>query len=460
VRTIRDRNCLLGEGLALIRQQFQLPTAFPPEVEAEAAEAASLPLTDHADATNVPFVTLDPASSRDLDQAFAIEAAGPDLLLHYAIADVGWFVADGGAMDREAWVRGTSFYLPDGKVPLYPPALGDGAASLLSDGDRPAVIFTVRVDPAGEARLDGAHRALIRSRAKLAYETATEADLPTGFAELTRRVEAAELARGAARVEPPEQEVVKDDRGCFRLQLRPQSWAEQKNAALSLATNLAVADVLLRARTGLFRTMAEPQEWAVRRLRHTAKALGISWTKAEELQALERRLDPAAPADASMMMAIRRASQSAGYEPFRDGATPWHAAVAAPYADVTAPLRRLADRYVVEATLAVANGQAVPDAAQAAFEKLPDVMQKADALSGQIARAVIDLAEAVTIEDREGQTFAAVVTDIDQRGARIQLGDPPVVARLKADGFKPGDEIMVTLDKADPADRRVEFSIA
>jgi exoribonuclease R len=178
------------------------------------------------------------------------------------------------------------------------------------------------------------------------------------------------------------------------------------------------------------------------------------------LQALERRLDPAAPADASMMMAIRRASQSAGYEPFRDGATPWHAAVAAPYAHVTAPLRRLADRYVVEATLAVANGQAVPDAAQAAFEKLPDVMQKADALSGQIARAVIDLAEAVTIEDREGQTFAAVVTDIDQRGARIQLGDPPVVARLKADGFKPGDEIMVTLDKADPADRRVEFSIA
>jgi exoribonuclease R len=408
----------------------------------------------------MPFVTLDPASSRDLDQAFAIEAAGADLLLHYAIADVGWFVADGGAMDREAWLRGTSFYLPDGKVPLYPPALGDGAASLLPDGDRPAVIFTVRIDPAGQARLDGARRALIRSRAKLAYETATEADLPTGFAELTRRVEAAELARGAARVEPPEQEVVKDENGCFRLQLRPQSWAEQKNAALSLATNLAVADVLLKARTGLFRTMAEPQEWAVRRLRHTAKALGISWPKAEELQTLERRLDPAAPADAAMMMAIRRASQSAGYEPFHDGVTPWHAAVAAPYAHVTAPLRRLADRYVVEATLAVSNGQPVPDAAQAAFEKLPDVMQKADALSGQIARAVIDLAEAVTLEDREGQTFAAVVTDIDQRGARIQLGDPPVVARLKADGLKPGDEIMVTLNKSDPADRRVEFSIA
>lgn len=458
MRTISDRNCLLGEGLALIRQQFQLPTAFSPDAEAEAAESARKGIDGHADATGMPFVTLDPATSRDLDQAFAIETAGADMLLHYAIADVGWFVADGGAMDRVAWVRGTSFYLPDGKVPIYPAALSDGAASLLPDGDRPAVIFTVRVDPAGEAALDGARRALIRSRAKLGYESATETDLPRGFAELTRRVEAAELARGAARVEPPEQEVVEKD-GCFRLQLRPQSWAEQKNAALSLATNLAVAEVLLRARTGLFRTMAEPQEWAIRRLRYTAKALGVEWPKEEDLHSLERRLDPAVPADAAMMHAIRRASQSAGYAPFREGEKPWHAAVAAPYAHVTAPLRRLADRYVVEATLAVANGLPVPDAVQAAFDRLPGAMQKADALSGQIARAVIDLAEAVTLADREGEHFAAVVTDVDQRGARIQLCDPPVVARLRADGLKPGDELQVKLDTADPADRRVDFSI-
>jgi len=459
MRTISDRNCLLGEGLALIRQQFQLPTAFPPDVEAEAAVVERRPLTGHEDATDVAFVTLDPASSRDLDQAFAVQAAGADMLLHYAIADVAWFVVEGGAMDREAWVRGTSFYLPDGKVPLYPAALGDGAASLLPDGDRPAVIFTVRVDPAGEASLDGARRALIRSRAKLAYETATEEDLPSVFAELTRRIEAAELARGAARVEPPEQEVVETN-GCFRLQLRPQSWAEQKNAALSLATNLAVAQVLLRGRTGLFRTMAEPQEWAVRRLRHTAKALGVDWPKTETLESLERRLDPAVPADAAMMQAVRRASQSAGYAPFREGEKPWHAAVAAPYAHATAPLRRLADRYVVEAALAVANGRPIPDSAQAAFGQLPDVMQKADALSGQIARAVIDLAEAVTLKDREGERFAAVVTDIDQRGARIQLSDPPVVARLKVDGLAPGEDLIVRLDRADPANRRVDFSIA
>ena len=458
MRTVRDPDCLLSDGLAAIRAQFQLPASHPPAAELEAREAARRALDGHVDRTALPFVTLDPESSRDLDQAFAIERSGTDLLLHYAIADVGWFVPDGGAMDGEAWLRGTSQYLPDGKVPLYPPALSDGAASLLPDGDRPAVVFTVRIDPAGAGRLDSVERARIRSRAKLAYETVRPDQLPAGFDELSRRIEAAEKARGAARVDPPEQEVIEDD-GCYRLRLRPQSWAEEKNAAMSLATNLAVAELLFEARTGLFRTMAEPEDWAVRRLRHTARALGVDWDKPESLQTLERRLDPAVPAEAALMLAIRRASPGASYEPYREGVRPWHSAVAASYAHATAPLRRLADRFVVEAALAVANGRPVPAPAQAAFERLPEVMRKADALGGQISRAVIDLAEAATLVGREGDRFDAVVTDVDQRGARIQLCSPPVVARIKTDGLEAGDELTVRLDGAEPATRSVRFSV-
>ena len=102
---------------------------------------------EHVDRTDWPFVTLDPASSTDLDQAFTIERSGGDLLLHYAIADVAWFVDDGDPIDAEAWRRGATLYLPDGKAGLYPPVLSEGAASLLPDGPRPAVIFTVRVAP-------------------------------------------------------------------------------------------------------------------------------------------------------------------------------------------------------------------------------------------------------------------------------------------------------------------------
>jgi len=62
---------------------------------------------------------------------------------------LAWFVAEGGPLDTEAWARGTTCYLPDGKASQYPKLLSENAASLLPDGDRPAVVFAVRVDPAG-----------------------------------------------------------------------------------------------------------------------------------------------------------------------------------------------------------------------------------------------------------------------------------------------------------------------
>jgi len=458
MKALRDPDCLLAEGLAAIRAQFKVPAAHPPAVEEAATKATQQALGEHTDRTSVPFVTLDPASSTDLDQAFAIEAAGSDLLLHYAIADVPWFVRDGDPVDTEAWARGETFYLPDGKAGLYPRCLSEAAASLLPDGPRPAVVFTTRVALDGAVALQGVERAVIRSRAKLGYESATDEQLPPGFAQLADRIAQAEDARGAARVDPPEQEVEGDGEGHYSLRLRPLALAERRNAALSLATNLAVADALYAARTGLFRVMAGPDDRAVARLRHTARAFGLDWPGQASLAQFEKTLDPAEPRAAAFMLAIRRAGNGASYVPYQDGVKPWHAAMAATYCHMTAPLRRLADRYVIRAALSLANGRAVEPEVEAAFLKLGPVMGKADARASQVERAVIDLAEAAILAGREGQHFAAVVTDLDPAGTRIQLCDLPVVARTTAHGVHPGDRVTVRLDTADPARRLVGFS--
>lgn len=410
-----------------------------------------------SDWTDRPFVTLDPAGSTDLDQAFAIERAGPELLLHYAIADVSFFVEAGDPVDVEAWKRGTTIYLPNGRASLYPPAVGESAASLLPDGDRPAVVFTVRVDPEGSVRLDGAVRAVIRSRAKLAYETVSATDLPNGVAELSARIERAEDARGAERIDAPEQELVDDGKGGLTLTFRPQLDSERQNAALSLAANLAIADALLSHRTGLFRVMAGPGERAEGRLRHTAKALGLIWPKGATLAQFERTLASDNPCEAAFRTAIRRAGPGASYAPYREAVVPWHSAMAATYAHATAPLRRLADRYVIEAAVDIANGRTVPDSLGSTFEQLPEVMAAADNKAGQIERATLDLAEAVMLEGREGQRFDAVVTDIDDRGTRIQLSEPAVVARIDGHGMIAGEEVTVELVLADPAERLVRF---
>lgn len=458
MRAIRDPDRLLAEGLAAIRAQFRVPGGFPAEVEAEAEAAAAGPLTEHVDRTDMPFVTLDPATATDLDQAFALEPAGGDWLLHYAIADVDWFVADGDPLDQEAWKRGETIYLPDGKAALYPRALSEGAASLLPDGPRPAVIFTSRIDPAGRATLHGVERAVVRSRAKLAYETVRPDQLPVGFDEVARRLAAADNARGAARVDPPEQEVERDASGHFTLRLRPMAAAERQNAALSLATNLAVAEALHAAGTGLFRVMEPPSAEAEERLRHTAQAFGLTWPEEASLAQFERLLDPSSAPAAAFMLAVRRAGNGASYLPYRPGVIPWHAAMAATYCHMTAPLRRLADRYVISAALAVANGHRVPLQVEAAFAKLGPVMDRADNRSGQIERAVVDLAEAAILAGREGETFEAVVTDHGDSGTRFQLCALPVVARAKAHRVRPGDRIHVRLESADPARREVRFA--
>lgn len=461
MKAIHDPTGALASGLAAIRQQYQVPAGFPPEVLAAAERAAArAPGPEHEDRTDQPFVTLDPASSTDLDQAFHIEAAGNDLLLHYAIADVAWFVADGDALDAEAWKRGETLYLPDGKAGLYPPALAEGAASLLPEGPRPAVVFTVRLGPDGEARLDAARRAMIRSRAKLAYDSVTDADLPPHFARFAERVQAAEAARGAARVDPPEQEVESLGDGRYALSFRPLLTSERRNAALSLAANLAIAAALQQAGTGLFRVMAGPSAKAMARLRSTAAGLGLDWPGHIDLKTLERTLDQRNPAHAAFMLAVRRAGTGAGYAPWIPGVTPWHEAIAATYAHATAPLRRLADRYVIRATLAVANGQPVEPEVEDAFRRLPGVMAKAEALSGEIERAVIDLAETVMLHGREGETFMACVTDADGDSARVQLLDLPIVSRARIPGAAPGARVDLRLAAIDSKTRRLSFAPA
>jgi exoribonuclease R len=402
-------------------------------------------------------VTLDPATSIDLDQAFAIESTGDDIVLHYAIADVGWFVRPGDPLDVEAFERGVTVYLPDRRSTLYPTALSEGAASLLPDVDRPAVVFTVRVASDGSLRLDGVERAIVRSRGKLAYDSVSAADLPAGFAELHRRIEAGERRREATRVEFPEQRIERTPDGAYSLSFRPRLQSEEQNAALSLATNLAVAEQLYAARTGLFRVMADVDEHHLRRLRHSAQAFGLDWPRQTPLDEFVRQLPRDDARTSAFLLAVRRVSGGASYEPYRDDRRPWHSAVAATYAQATAPLRRLQDRYVIEAALAVSDGRPVPDEVQAAFETLPKAMSRGEQRANRAERLALDLAEAVVLAGRQGHTFPAIVVDEGDWGVEFQIADPAVVGRVRARHIDPGEALRVKVVDADVEAGEVTF---
>ena len=134
--------------------------------------------------------------------------------------------------------------------------------------------------------------------------------------------------------------------------------------------------------------------------------------------------------------------------------------MAATYAHGTAPLRRLADRYVNEAALALINNRPVPGWVTEAFPLLAPVMNRADARAAQVDGAVIELAEAIVLQPRVGEIFEGCVVDVDDRGARVHLCEEPVVTRVADGALKLGERVRLRLVEASPQQRRTKFELS
>jgi exoribonuclease R len=461
-----------------VRREFALPVSFPTAVLAEAARAAGEragPGPDRVDATDVELVTIDPPGSKDLDQALGVTRRDDGYRVHYAIADLGAVVEPGGPLDAEVRKRGQTVYLPDGSVPLHPPVLSEDAASLLPDGPRAAVLWTIDLDAAGEPVSVDVRRAVVRSRARLDY-AGVQSDVDAGrvhpaiaaLPELGPLRRKLAVARGAIELELPEQEVVPAGDGDWTVRVRRRLDVEAWNAEISLLTGMAAARIMLDAGVGLLRTLPAPEPAAVDELRRTARELGVAWpdgaSAAEVLAGL--------PADTPHALALRRAAtallRGAGYASF-DGAAgvappadPGHGGIGAPYAHVTAPLRRLVDRFGTEVCLAVTAKAEIPDWLRAALPTLPELMAASDSIASKVSRACVDRTEASLLAGRVGEELDAVVLrpgGSEGEPGEVYLPEPPVLARCTGP-LSAGETVRVRLVEADPATGRISFASA
>jgi exoribonuclease R len=251
---------------------------------------------------------------------------------------------------------------------------------------------------------------------------------------------------------------VQDGSG-WRLEFRAPLPVEGWNAQLSLLTGMAAARLMLDAGVGLLRVLPPPDERTVATLRRSARALGVPWPDGRGYAEVVRTLDATVPAHAAVIRLAQVLFRGAGYVAF-DGEPPEasvQSAVAAPYAHATAPLRRLADRFVSECCLAAAAGSEVPGWVREALPALPDLMSGADRRAHEVDRAVVDLAEALVLQGRRGETFRGVVTEVDGDRGMVQLREPAVRARIDGAGLPLGEEVDVRLDEVDVATRRVVF---
>jgi exoribonuclease R len=461
----------LREGIAEIQSQLKVSPDFAPDVEEAARRAAAAPRLPDLDRTDIPFVTIDPASSQDLDQALHLEREGSGYVVRYAIADVAAFVSPGDPVDLASHERGETLYGADSKVPLHPTVLSEGAASLLPGEVRPALLWTIHVDDAGEGTDVQVERARVRSTAKLDY-VAVQKAVDDGTADevlmLLKEVGELRLAREAARggisLPLPEQEVnVTGDR--WSLEFRSMIPAETWNAQISMLTGFAAASLMVYARVGLLRTLPPPRAHDLQRLHRVARALHIEWPAEQLYPDFIRSLDSRKPAEAAMITACARLLRGSGYLAF-DGETPAdpvHAALASEYAHVTAPLRRLGDRYAGEICVALCAGTEVPDWVRGRLHDVPDLMKEGGRRAAQYESAVLNLVEAGVLQHRVGETFEGVVTDVEEKDetrGTVIVQDPAVEARVTSTGPLPlGTDVEVRLTQADLRSRTVVFEL-
>jgi exoribonuclease R len=473
VLRVRDgADDVLREGIAEIQRELGVTPEFPAAVEQAAARSAAAPRLPDLDRTDLDFVTIDPPGSMDLDQAMHLARDGKGYVVHYAIADLAAFISPGDPVDEEAHRRGESLYGADSLVPLHPKALSEDAASLLPDQVRPAFVWTLRLDGEGELVEALVERARVRSRARLDYAAVQKqlddgcaSDVLTLLRDVGRLRVAQEVERGGVNLPMPEQEV-RIDGDVWTLEYRTMLPVETWNAQISLLTGFAAASMMIAERVGVLRTLPPPEPAALKRLHRTAKALQVRWPAEELYPDFIRALDPAEPREAAMVAACTQLLRGAGYVGF-DGevpAQPEHSALASEYAHVTAPLRRLVDRYGLEVCAALSAGTEVPDWARERLHELPGTMQESGRRAHQYEAAVLDLVEASTLKGRVGEPFTGVVLEAehdDPARGDLMVRDPAVEARVTAsDGHLPvGEEADVRLAEADPVTRTVRFEL-
>ena len=451
-----------------IRGELDVPARFPAEVLEEADQARASGDDNRVDARHLRFVAVDPPGATDLDQAFMAERLGDGYRVLYAIADVGAFLTPGGAIDLEARKRGDTIYSPDTRTPLHPPIISEDRASLLAGTEKPALLWTIDLDGDGNPITWNLARATVKVDEAISYvEAQNRIDAGTDermqlLAEIGTLRQAREAERGGVSLNLPAQEVAEHD-GSYRLEFDQTLPVEGWNAQISLLTGIVAGTTMFENKVGILRTLPPPFPDAIERLRNTATFLGLDWPDEVAYPDFVRNLTPNTPNCNAFLLQAARSFRGAGYVGF-DGETPRypeHGAIASVYSHVTAPLRRLVDRFGNEILLALYADQRPPAWALEALEELPSLMGQSRQRESALERAMLDMAEALVLEHSVGEVFEGFVVSIDKKRERAvaQIAEPAIVSNIPSKGRTLAEHVKLRVDNVDVTKRHVNFAV-
>lgn len=436
------------KALSLIAlYEHDIPIPFSSDAEELAKAATAAELGSREDLRSLPLVTIDGADARDFDDAVWAEPdedeANPGgWHLMVAIADVAHYVTAGDALDRDAYKRGNSTYLPNQVVPMLPEELSNGWCSLKPGVDRPCLAVHMWIDADGNPLRHRFIRGLMRSAARLTYEQVQAAqngvgdEIPVQLVDLVIRplygayaaLLAAREKRGTLELDLTERRVVIGEDGQI-LGIEPRARLDSHKLIeeFMIAANVAAATELERLRRPcMYRVHEPPDPVKIEALATVLASMDLRLARGQVIRpkVLTQILAKAGDRPEKPMIneMILRSQSQAVYAPENLG----HFGLAlSRYAHFTSPIRRYADLLVHRALISglkLGDDGLPPDAAER-FEEIAGHISKTERRSAAAERDAVDRLTAAYMSDKVGRIFSGRVNGVTRFGLFVTLDE-------------------------------------
>lgn len=444
-------------GVEAVLYHYEIDPAFPPQVLEQAEgigqSVDAQALDGRLDLRGETIITIDGASSKDLDDAISLQKDGDgNWVLGVHIADVSHYVTEKSALDLEAWERGTSVYFADRVVPMLPVALSNGICSLNPGVDRLTLSCVMTMGKDGAAKSHSVHRSVICSTERMTYEDCNVllGEMPAeggerqmaealrdrygdilpmlkDMAVLAKALEKRRKLRGSLDLDTSESYIVCDGQGVpVEVRQRKGGVSEALIESFMLAANECVAQHLFdRSKPAVYRVHEKPSLDKTEGLKTMLEPFGYAVLEADSF-ALQKILDDAKDKPESPIIStmILRSLMKARYDVQNLG----HFGLAAKYyCHFTSPIRRYPDLMVHRILTKVIQDGTLEGTAP--WEKKMAIMaQKAAVQSSEreiaaqsAEREIQKLYMAEYMQGHIGETFSGAVSGVTKFGLFVML---------------------------------------